>query len=95
MAWDATAPTGPPQAGQGLWTASPPMAKPSGGAAPPHLPRWLLLRLLAYRLQVAALGDLDKATLRTLRLPKPGWRWEFGLPPVRDARADDTRRGRP
>jgi hypothetical protein len=41
-----------------------------GGAAPAHLPRWLLLRLLACRLQVAALGDLDKATLRTLRLPK-------------------------
>ena len=41
-----------------------------GGAAPAHLPRWLLVRLLAYRLQVAALGDLDKATLRTLRLPK-------------------------
>jgi Protein of unknown function (DUF2924) len=41
-----------------------------GGAAPAHLPRWLLLRLLAYRLQVATLGDLDKATLRTLRLPK-------------------------
>ena len=32
-----------------------------GGAAPTHLPRWLLLRVLAYRLQAAALGDLDKA----------------------------------
>jgi hypothetical protein len=41
-----------------------------GGAAPAHLPRWLLLRLLAHRLQVAALGDLDKTTLRALRLPK-------------------------
>ena len=38
-----------------------------GGAAPAHLPRWLLLRLLAYRLQAAAFGDLDKATLRLLR----------------------------
>jgi Protein of unknown function (DUF2924) len=43
-----------------------------GGAAPAHLPRWLLLRLLIHRLQVAALGDLDKATLRILRLPKGG-----------------------
>jgi Protein of unknown function (DUF2924) len=43
-----------------------------GGAAATHLPRWLLLRLLAHRLQVAALGDLDKATLRNLRLQKRG-----------------------
>ena len=35
-----------------------------GGTAPAHLPRWLLLRVLAYRLQAAALGDLDKATVR-------------------------------
>ena len=41
-----------------------------GGAAPAHLPRWLLLRLLAYRLQAAALGDLDKAALRHLRQSK-------------------------
>src|SRR5271155_2746960 len=38
-----------------------------GGTAPAHLPRWLLLRVLAYRLQAAALGDLDKATLQILR----------------------------
>ena len=41
-----------------------------GGAAPAHLPRWLLLRLLAHRMQAAALGDLDKATLRLVRQPK-------------------------
>ena len=41
-----------------------------GGAPPAHLPRWLLARVLAQRLQVAALGDLDKATLRTLRQTK-------------------------
>jgi hypothetical protein len=41
-----------------------------GGVAPAHLPRWLLLRVLAYRLQAAALGDLDKATLRFLRQSK-------------------------
>ena len=38
-----------------------------GGAAPAQTPRWLLLRLLAYRMQAAAFGDLDKATLRALR----------------------------
>jgi hypothetical protein len=38
----------------------------TGRAAPPHLPRTLLLRVLAYRVQAAALGDLDKATLRLL-----------------------------
>jgi hypothetical protein len=38
-----------------------------GGTAPAHLPRWLLLRVLAYRLQAAALGDLDKATVRSIR----------------------------
>lgn len=38
-----------------------------GGSALAHLPRWLLLRLLAYRIQAAALGDLDKATRRLFR----------------------------
>ena len=41
-----------------------------GGIAPAHLPRWLLLCLLVFRMQAAALGDLDKATLRLLRSPK-------------------------
>ena len=41
-----------------------------GGSAPAHLPRWLLLRVLTYRLQAAALGDLDRATLRLRRLSK-------------------------
>jgi Protein of unknown function (DUF2924) len=31
------------------------------------LPRWLLLRILAYRLQAAELGALDKATVRSIR----------------------------
>jgi hypothetical protein len=39
-----------------------------GGTAPAHLPRWLLLKVLAYRLQAASLGDLDKATVRSIRL---------------------------
>ena len=41
-----------------------------GGLAPAHLPRWILLRLLAYRLQAEALGDHDKATLRLVHLSK-------------------------
>ena len=36
----------------------------TGRVAPPHLPKTLLLRVLAYRVQAAALGDLDKATAR-------------------------------
>jgi hypothetical protein len=38
-----------------------------GGTVPAHLPRWLLMRVLAHRLQAAAYGDLDKATLRRIR----------------------------
>src|SRR5215208_3102468 len=34
----------------------------TGRAAPAHLPKSLLLRVLAYRAQAAAFGDLDKAT---------------------------------
>jgi hypothetical protein len=34
--------------------------------APPHLPRYLLLRIIAYRVQVNALGDLDRDTARLL-----------------------------
>jgi hypothetical protein len=35
-------------------------------AAPPHLPRHLLFRILAYRLQADQLGDLDADTRRLL-----------------------------
>ena len=38
-----------------------------GGIAPAHLPGWLLARVLAYRIQAAAFGDLDRAILRRLR----------------------------
>jgi hypothetical protein len=41
-----------------------------GRVPPAHLPRWLLLRILADRVQAAALGGLDKETLRILRQPK-------------------------
>ena len=37
-----------------------------GGEAPVHLPRWLFLRVLGHRLQVAAFGDIDKATRRRI-----------------------------
>jgi len=37
------------------------------GAVPAHLPRWLLTRVLAYRLQATAHGDLDVATGRKIR----------------------------
>jgi hypothetical protein len=38
----------------------------SGGIAPVHLPKPLLARTLAYRLQADALGDLPDAVRRTL-----------------------------
>jgi Protein of unknown function (DUF2924) len=41
-----------------------------GGTAPSHLPRGLLLRMLVYRVQAAAFGDLDKGILRLLRQSK-------------------------
>ena len=40
-----------------------------GGSPPAHLPSWLLMRVLAYRIQVVAFGDLDRAILRRLREP--------------------------
>jgi Protein of unknown function (DUF2924) len=38
-----------------------------GGEPPAHLPRRLLMRVLAYRLQSDAFGDLDKSIRRILR----------------------------
>ena len=38
----------------------------TGRAAPAQLPRALLLGALAYRVQAAALGDLDRASVRFL-----------------------------
>jgi hypothetical protein len=37
-----------------------------GRPAPPHLPRHLLFRILAFRLQAKALGDLDGESQRLL-----------------------------
>src|SRR5271154_7484109 len=41
-----------------------------GGEPPLHLPRWLLMRVLAYRLQAVAFGGLDKSIQRMLRSKK-------------------------
>lgn len=37
-----------------------------GGSPPAHLPKWLLERLLAYKLQAEALGELDHASAQML-----------------------------
>jgi Protein of unknown function (DUF2924) len=43
------------------------MAQQLGGTFPAHLPKWLLVRVLAYRMQAVALGGLDAETLRMMR----------------------------
>jgi hypothetical protein len=62
-----------------------------GGTAPAHLPRWLLLRILAYRIQAGELGDLDKARIRSIRAPQ-GDALEFAGSPFRK-RTPRTRDG--
>jgi hypothetical protein len=69
------------------WVA-PSMAHPFGGEAPAHLPRWLLIRVLAYRLQSDAFGDLDKSIRRILRSGK-----EDGVGAPFDRREPQTREG--
>jgi hypothetical protein len=59
-----------------------------GGEPPAHLPRWLLIRVLAYRLQADALGGLDKSIQRMLRSGKG----RDDAPPF-DRRAPQTRDG--
>jgi Protein of unknown function (DUF2924)/Protein of unknown function (DUF3489) len=59
-----------------------------GGAAPAHLSRWLLMRVLAYRLQCDAFGDLDKSIRRILRSEN-----EDGVGAAFDRRAPRTREG--
>ncbi len=41
--------------------------------APAHLPRYLLLRIIAYRVQANALGDLDRETVRFLDAVAQDW----------------------
>ena len=59
-----------------------------GGEAPAHLSRCLLMKVLAYRLQSDAFGDLDKSIQRTLRAGKEDC---IGAP--FDRRAPQTREG--
>jgi hypothetical protein len=58
------------------------------GEAPAHLSRWLLMKVLAYRLQYDAFGDLDKSIRRILRSGK-----EDGVSAPFDRRAPQTREG--
>ena len=59
-----------------------------GGEPPAHLSRWLLMKVLAYRLQSDAFGDLDKSIRRILRPGK-----EDGVAVPFDRRAPQTREG--
>ena len=59
-----------------------------GGEPPAHLSRWLLIRVLAYRLQSDAFGGLDKSIQRILRSAKSG---DAAAP--FDRRAPQTRDG--
>jgi Protein of unknown function (DUF2924) len=59
-----------------------------GGEAPTHLSRWLLMKVLAYRLQSDAFGDLDKSIRRIFRFEK-----EDGVGAPFDRRAPQTREG--
>jgi hypothetical protein len=42
--------------------------------APSHLPRYLLLRIIAYRLQANVYGDLDRETVRFLDRVASAWK---------------------
>ena len=64
----------------------------TGGTPPAHLPRWLFLKVLTYRIQAAALGGLDKETLRVLRQPKGRRLTSSDLRPF-EARIATTREG--
>ena len=57
-----------------------------GGEAPAHLPRWLLIRVLAYRLQSDTFGGLDKSIRRIVRSGK-----DDGVGAPFDRRAPQTR----
>jgi hypothetical protein len=59
-----------------------------GGEPPAHLSRWLLMKVLAYRLQADAFGDLDKSIRRVLRSGEGNG---AGFP--FDRRAPQTRQG--
>jgi hypothetical protein len=58
-----------------------------GGEPAAHLPRWLLIRVLAYQLQAAAHGDLDRSIQRMLcsnREQNAATRFDRRAPQTRD-----------
>ena len=58
-----------------------------GRRAPAHIPKHLLLRIIAYRLQADLHGDLDPATARSLdRLAKAGASRSVPLPAASSVR---------
>src|SRR5215207_6851654 len=65
-----------------------------GRSVPRHLPKHLLLRILAYKLQAGAFGDLDRSTVRMLeqiawgatKARSSGDRLSKVVPPVEEAR---------
>jgi hypothetical protein len=59
-----------------------------GGEAPAYLSRWLLMKVLAYRLQSDTFGDLDNSIRRILRSEK-----EDGVGAPFDRRLPQTRAG--
>jgi hypothetical protein len=59
-----------------------------GGEPPAHLPRWLLMKVLACRLQSDTFGGLDKSIRRILRSGN-----EDGVGAPFDRRAPQTREG--
>jgi hypothetical protein len=59
-----------------------------GGEPPAHLPRWLLMKVLACRLQSDTFGNFDKSIRRILRCGK-----EDGVGARFDRRAPQTREG--
>src|SRR5271168_1186152 len=70
----------------------PAMAQSLGRDASRPFARWLLMKILAYRIQAAAFGGLDKETLRVLRQPKGRRLASSDLHPF-EARVATTREG--
>ena len=60
-----------------------------GRMAPAHLPKFLLLRIIAYRMQANVYGDLDKKACRTFdRLTRKGGGERDSETPTRPCQAD-------
>ena len=70
------------------------MAQPVGRDPSADLPRWLLMKILAYRIQATRFGGLDKETLRVLRQPKGQRLRAIGLASLRSADCDNAGRDR-